>query len=185
MAPLGMSFLNSDQAKNAGPSNPVQDAIRILSFSIPRVVGAGGLSPLMGPGSGLDPALIQQWLRLLGSGGIPFPGEPAGPITQPPSGRIPFPGGPTGPVTLPPGGRIPMPGGPRTGPAPSGPQFPMPGGPVPPTGPMGKPGAGPKPTVIPGGGPGGRAPYEPAPEYPVVPPMPLPWENPGSENPQI
>lgn len=87
----GLSFSPFNQKPNqAAPgqqSAPVQDAIKIMSFRMPSVVGAGAPAPqglLGGPtgqGGSLDSGLLQEFLRriLMGQGGQPqSAGGPAG-----------------------------------------------------------------------------------------------------------
>ena len=122
---LGISFspLDSGDSGNSktGPTNPVQEAIKILSFRMPTVVGAGAPSPgaLMGGPSGngtqIGNDIAEQWIRrfLMGQGGqagTSSAGQPGAP-QQPsgPSGVSPLPnpnvtfGAPAAPrVPLPP-----------------------------------------------------------------------------------
>lgn len=104
------------------PVSPVQDAIKLLSFRVPSVVGAGAPSPgaLMGGpspfGTQAASALIQNLLRLLGQGGGIGMGGPVpsgsdvlfdqgpfgGPMTN-------VGGGPTAPITGGPTYRNPIP----------------------------------------------------------------------------
>ncbi len=84
---LGVSFspLDTGQGGQSGPGpggSPLQDAIKILSFRMPTVVGAQGVSPLAGnPGD--NPT--DNWLQNLFKGLLPpdqpgVPGQPAAPV---------------------------------------------------------------------------------------------------------
>jgi hypothetical protein len=94
----------SMQQKPTGAVNPVQDAIRILSFRMPSTVGASGITPqqnMQGPTAlggqlggfpGSNPSLIDFLQRLFG-------GRAAGPMGAPPSA----PGMPSAPPMTGPG----------------------------------------------------------------------------------
>ena len=81
MADVGLSFsptsVNSQQQHTGQGSSPVQDAIRILSFRLPTVLGASAATPMQnlgGPspfGSQLGAAVIQNWLKQLLGGTEP------------------------------------------------------------------------------------------------------------------
>lgn len=79
-----------------GPSNPIADAIRILSLQVPQTVGANsptgaGLNTPSMMGGQMGNGLLLQWLRsLLGSGG----GQPGG--DMPGGGGMPGGGMPGG-----------------------------------------------------------------------------------------
>ena len=99
MDQLGQSFspLNTDPTQPQGPntSSPLQDAIKILSFRMPKVVGAASPSPLAGQGTGG----IADWLTKLLQGLLP------------PTGGALASGGPTSPFGGPMGGAPTMIGG--------------------------------------------------------------------------
>jgi hypothetical protein len=75
---FGVSFLpNGDQRYQrqdgtGGGQGPLQEAVKILSMRVPRVVGANPLAPLallQGAGSGgLQPGQLEQLMRTLGIG---------------------------------------------------------------------------------------------------------------------
>ena len=117
MADIGISFSptndNSAQRNQTGnTASPVQDAIRILSFSLPKVLGASAVTPLQnlgGPsalGSQFGNSFLEQLLRHLitgaGPSGAPSPYDGIyGPgASAPPS---PTAGGPPPSSPLPPG----------------------------------------------------------------------------------
>src|SRR5262245_8106566 len=136
---IGLSFTptaqNQAQQQAFGSSNPVQDAVKILSLKVPTVVGAQSLAPaglLNAPGAGGLPGglnLDDLLKKLFAAGGGPaslppgFGGTPGitgapsppslmpriTPGTPPPSGappsRLPGPGG-TDIVTVPPGSPV-------------------------------------------------------------------------------
>lgn len=107
MPDIGLTFAPTSDPMTAshGQSNqssPVQDAIRILSFRLPTVLGAGAITPAqnMGPSYGLGDSVIQNWLRqlMLGAGGGGSVGSPYGDLfggggqsgsSTPPSGGLP------------------------------------------------------------------------------------------------
>lgn len=69
---VGLSFAPTSQSlygHDQGSANPVQDAIRILSFRMPSVLGSGAATPMQnlgGPsqyGTQLGSAVIQNFLR--------------------------------------------------------------------------------------------------------------------------
>lgn len=147
----GVSFSPINAAPPAGqgtPQSPLQDAIKILSFRMPKVVGAYSPSPLAG---NLGDSVADNWLMnlfkgLLPGGESPVPGAPGAP---PPFG---FPGsGASGGS----GGGTPPPtwtGAPPPGPPPQAPppvvQFEPPG--IPPVlPPIGPPAPPPPPEVPP------------------------------------
>lgn len=127
MANIGISFSptnqTSPQQASRTPVSPVQDAIRILSFRQPTVLGVHapvaqslfsplGLSSPSGAGLGNpDSGMIQDLLRYLFGGGaatgMPGPGAPT------------VSGGPTGLSSGPPSPTISL-GGPTAPPPPSG-----------------------------------------------------------------
>lgn len=120
---LGQSFLpggNDDRMRQdqagAGPSNPIQEAIKVLSLKLPRVVGAGAPAPqelLTGlGGAGVQNPIAQILQQMFGQGspqaaGGAMGGESgAGMPAPPPSGGKPridiipapsLPGGTAGP----------------------------------------------------------------------------------------
>lgn len=147
---LGVSFSPLDQGKASGqdqPVNPVQEAIKLLSFRMPTVVGAGAPSPLAlmggpnGGGTQLGMSAADQWIRrfLMGQmgqqpGSAPVgPGQaPAGPAPNPNVGYTP-PGMPRpAPVTDPPGAHVgvPTPAPPRRAYDPPPPAYQAPPAPV-------------------------------------------------------
>lgn len=79
MANIGLSFSPTQQnpaQPNASPAiSPVQDAIRILSFRLPTVLGAGAVTPMQnlgGPnplGTHIGSSVIENWLKQLFGGG--------------------------------------------------------------------------------------------------------------------
>lgn len=83
MPDLGLTFAPTAGNVSVGAGapgqnslSPVQDAIRILSFAVPRVVGASAIAPqaLLGPnpfGSVLSNALLENYFRR--TGGVPGP----------------------------------------------------------------------------------------------------------------
>lgn len=95
----GLSFSPFNQSpmrSNSQATAPVQDAIKILSFRMPSVVGSSAPAPgalLGGPtpqGSGMDGGLAQELLKRLLQGqgtapvpGMPTPGVPGGPSAAP------------------------------------------------------------------------------------------------------
>lgn len=91
MAGPGVSFspLNTSSPQGqAGHQSPLQDAIKILSFRMPTVVGAATGSPLAGS---LGDSVADNWLMnlfqgLLPSGSSPMPSAPGAPAAQPPFG---------------------------------------------------------------------------------------------------
>ena len=104
---LGQTFSPMDngmsgQQKPTGNAQPVQDAIRILSFRMPTTVGASGITPpqnMQGPTAlggqlggfpGSNPSLIEFLQRLFGGGRAPSgpsaaPAGAPGPMGPPPS----------------------------------------------------------------------------------------------------
>ena len=82
--PIGISFMPTAQAQEAGPSNAAANtdlaqAFKILSLRLPRILGPGAISPLgNAPGSsapafsGLNPyaAVFQALLQSLATGGL-------------------------------------------------------------------------------------------------------------------
>lgn len=117
------------QPQKGAVSSPLQDAIKILSFRMPTVVGQGSPSPLannpMGGGQ------IEDWLRKLFQGILPAqaPSNPSQPATAGPASpfgptAMPSPYAPPPPQTY--GGAPPQPtqptdGGPTYGGGPSAP----------------------------------------------------------------
>jgi len=118
--PLGLSFAPgqdemTQRQNGAGPStSPIQEAIRVLSLRMPRVLGASSPAPaalLSGPGSqglGGHPGnpIIEQLLRALLGGqtsGGPMDGLPGGAMIAPPMmpGPGPMGGGMSGPPLIP------------------------------------------------------------------------------------
>lgn len=109
MANVGLSFSPTSDQTNAQSKqqtgsglSPVQDAIRILSFRVPTVLGASAVSPLVGLGSQpigggapIDSALMQEWLRRLfggeAGGGFGSAGQPGTGLPPAPSGGAPPP----------------------------------------------------------------------------------------------
>lgn len=93
MAGPGVSFsplnANGPQGQAAGGNaSPLQDAIKILSFRMPTVVGAATGSPLAG---NLGDSVADNWLMnlfqgLLPEGNSPMPSTPGAPAAQPPFG---------------------------------------------------------------------------------------------------
>ena len=91
MIPAGVSFSPMQQSGPMGyggqrpsPVNPVQDAIKTLSYSIPKQVGASAAAPQMLLGqnpSALGPqtqsVAVQNWLKAI-FGGMPQPGAAPG-----------------------------------------------------------------------------------------------------------
>lgn len=132
----GVSFspLNNGQVGpvtgNAG--SPLQDAIKILSFRLPTVVGASGISPLAGnPGDSVANDWLLRLFQGLMPGGSPaapmgIQGAPAAPSSAPsaPSAPSPFMGGgnpfnsPMGPSAAPSWMGAPPPPGPTSAPPP-------------------------------------------------------------------
>lgn len=110
---LGQSFLpgaddqRMQQQEGAGPVNPVQEAIKVLSLKIPRYLGAQAPAPpqllnSMGGGALQNPLaqlILQQFMPHAGGGGSsPMPGAtpaapPPGPAPNPVIHYMPNPGG--------------------------------------------------------------------------------------------
>lgn len=92
MADVGLTFSPTSDQSNAqqrtpggGGLSPVQDAIRILSFKLPTVLGPGAITPgsNLGQPYGLGDSVIQEWLRQLmmgvgGASGSPYGGAYGG-----------------------------------------------------------------------------------------------------------
>lgn len=146
----------------SGSGNPVQDAIKVLSLRIPKVVGAGAPSPQVllggagggmggaasvpgGAGLGGNAAMFEQLLRQLFGGGGSVGTAPSGPQFDPMQGN-------SGPAMPP----QPNQAGPFNGPLPTPP----------------RPGSGPTPTFGYGDG------TNPAP-LPAGEASDLPWNNGG------
>lgn len=103
MPDVGLSFsptqapnqYGQGQGGRSGPSNPVMDAIKILSFRVPQILGPGspvapgllagqgGATPGLG---GNDAALIQQWLQRFFGQGLNQGNQVAPPDTPAPQG---------------------------------------------------------------------------------------------------
>lgn len=95
----GISFQPTDdkgynpggQPRSAAPSNPVQEAIKVLSLRLPKVVGAQGMAPsplLTSQGSGgnarVDSVVNQVLARMFGEGeGQPQAAAPSVPPSMP------------------------------------------------------------------------------------------------------
>jgi hypothetical protein len=91
----GLSFSPTSESpfdqKGQGATNPVQQAIQLLSYRLPQVVGAGAIAPreLLSGGGGQGSALgsqvgsavAEQWLRKLFMGS----GDLSGPDSQVPT----------------------------------------------------------------------------------------------------
>ncbi len=162
MALPGVSFspLNTGSTPGqSGQASPLQDAIKILSFRMPTVVGAqmSAGSPLAG---NLGDSVADNWLMNLFRGVLPagtaVPGTPGQPAQPPPVG---YPGAP------PSGGTAPPPiitGAPPPGPPPPAPPPII--GFIPPGIPPVLPPDPPPPSVEP-----------PGPPPPAPPPDPSPW----------
>lgn len=127
----------------SGGGNPVQDAIKVLSLRIPKVVGAGAPSPQVllggaggGPGGagaapgaagfggGGNAALFEQLLRSLFGGGEPQTGINRPGMPPAPNMRGPFGVDSDQPLPMPTGGNLPSPNigyhdGPGTPPPPT------------------------------------------------------------------
>lgn len=101
--PFGVSFLPGGDAKYAREGNsataPLQEAVKVLSLRVPRVVGASPLAPLAlltgQGGGGLPSGIVETLLRAL-----------APPVEAPPVAAVPQPG--LG-VNAPPAGSQPVP----------------------------------------------------------------------------
>src|SRR4051812_38019256 len=108
MPDVGLSFSPTQapgqygqQGTRSGPSNPVMDAIKILSFRVPQILGPGspvapgmlagqgGATPGLG---GNDAALIQQWLQRFFGQGLNQAGSVAPPEAPAPQGSQGFQG---------------------------------------------------------------------------------------------
>ena len=129
----GISFspLNAPMGPQDGTAqSPLQDAIKILSFRMPSVVGAGAASPLAG---GMGGGLVDDWLTKLFKGMVSGPqgGLPAAPTDQtpPPSLTQPSPFAPPPSVAPPPSftGNVPPPGPPPSSAPPPNVEFTPPG----------------------------------------------------------
>lgn len=119
----GVSFSpinDASQPGHAGPQgSPLQDAIKILSFRMPTVVGAqmSAGSPLAG---NLGDSVADDWLLKLFRGLLPTgpaPGAPAAP--PPPSAPPAWTGAPAGPSAPPVWTGAPPPGPSPTAPPPN------------------------------------------------------------------
>ena len=112
---MGVSFdpASEDQQRTTGTTPPptgVQEAIRVLSLRLPRVVGANAVAPsaLIGSpgGSGRVDSIVQQVLSRYfptGAGAAPAGpgGPPPAPVLSAPRPTMPSPGGPRVPQKLP------------------------------------------------------------------------------------
>jgi hypothetical protein len=107
---FGVSFMpGGDQQyqRPGGNVNPVQEAIRVLSLRVPKVVGASPLAPLAlmtSKGSGgLPSGLVENLLRSLAPpGGTPTTGVPQTSLVPAPAASLPEPAAPPVPGPTPP-----------------------------------------------------------------------------------
>lgn len=169
MALPGVSFspLNTSSPQGtSGQASPLQDAIKILSFRMPKVVGAATGSPLAGK---LGDSVADNWLMNLFQGLLP---EGNSPVSSAPGA----PGAPGAPAAQPPFG---FPSAPPSGPGAPGAPPPVVSGAPPPGAP---PPSAPPPVVVfslPGippvlGPPETPVPEPNLPEPPVIPPVEFP-----------
>ena len=97
VSPTNYQDPSQGQRPQGGPINPVQDAIRILSFRVPSVVGANSPIPqsLMGGPTALGPQLSNNlminWLRMLMGQGGPDIANGGGPMMPPRPGGFRLP----------------------------------------------------------------------------------------------
>src|SRR6185295_1715314 len=121
MPAVGLTFspINAPQGQGSAGQSPLQDAIKLLSFKLPTVVGAGTGSGFLGPptlAGGLGPSDggMNQFLMQLLKGIVPDAGGPAdAPVMgQPPRPAVQFPQA-TPPQLPPMGGAPDMPNIPR------------------------------------------------------------------------